>query len=365
VPALARLGHPSEIVSLDAPEKSFLAALPPPIHALGPGRLGYAYAPRLLPWLELNAARFDVVIVHGLWQYHGFAVHRALARPGSPPYFVFPHGMLDPWFKRQYPLKHLKKWFYWWPAERRILRGAAAVLFTCEEERRLARQSFAGSSYRERVVTFGTAAPPDATAGQREAIFSLLPALHGRNYWLFLGRIHPKKGVDLLIDAYAALSAQRITVPPRLVMAGPCADLAYLHALQARAAASCPAGMVFWPGMLAGEVKWGALRGAEAFVLPSHQENFGIAVVEALACGTPVLISDQVNIWQEIAADGAGLVEPDTAKGAFALLSRWHALEIGTRQRMRGAARHAFLQRYEIGAAARSLVAVLLASPAA
>lgn len=358
VPALAALGHASEIACLDRADAPFLPQIPAPVHALGPGRSGYAYAPRLRPWLDASVRRFDVVIVHGLWQYHGLAVHGALAPPGSPPCYIFAHGMLDPWFKRQYPLKHVKKVIYWWLAERRILRGAAAVLFTCEEERRLAPQSFAGSSYRQRVVTFGTAAPPDDAAAQQAAFGSAHPELPGRPFWLFLGRIHPKKGADLLIDAYGRLAASSPGLP-RLVMAGPCAEADYLRALQARAAACCPPDTVCWPGMLTGAVKWGALREAEVFVLPSHQENFGIAVVEALACGTPVLISDQVNIWREIVGDGAGLAEPDTAEGTYRLLQRWHALDAGTARRMRPAAAASFVQRYEIGAVARSLLAVL------
>ena len=115
--------------------------------------------------------------------------------------------------------------------------------------------------------------------------------------------------------------------------------------------------------MLTGDAKWGAFRAAEAFVLPSHQENFGIAVSEALACGTPVLISDQVNIWREVTGDGAGLAEPDTADGTLHLLTRWRALDDGARARMREAARQTFQERFEIGAVARSLVAVLQESP--
>ncbi len=357
VPALAALGHPSEIVSLDAPAAPWLSALPFPIHGLGPVRPGYGYAPRLASWLHEAGSRFDAVIVHGLWQYHGRAVQQAhFAR-----YFIFPHGMLDPWFQRQFPLKHIKKWLYWWFAERRVLHSAAAVLFTCEVERRLAHDSFPASSYREQVVAFGIAAPKDDAAGQRSAFFQAHSELQGVAFWLFLGRIHPKKGVDLLIEAYARLASSQPS-PPRLVIAGPCADAAYLHQLKTRATAICPAGSVLWPGMLAGEVKWGALRAAEAFVLPSHQENFGIAVAEALACGTPVLISDQVNIWREIASDGVGLVEPDTAAGTLQLLSRWQILDAASRRRMRAAAQLSFQQRYEIGAAARSLVTALQAT---
>ena len=76
---------------------------------------------------------FDAVIINGLWQYHSFGAWRAL-RGTATPYYVFPHGMLDPWFKRSFPLKHLKKWLYWPWAEYRVLRDARAVIFTCEAE---------------------------------------------------------------------------------------------------------------------------------------------------------------------------------------------------------------------------------------
>ena len=78
--------------------------------------------------------------------------------------------------------------------------------------------------------------------------------------------------------------------------------------------------------MLRGDPKWGALYGAEAFILPSHQENFGIAVADALSCGAIPLISDKVNIASDVAADGAAIVEPDTLDGTHRLLERFLAL---------------------------------------
>lgn len=362
VPALAvaciALGHPSEIVCLDAPDSPFLAALTAPVHALGPVRRGFGYQPRLLPWLKAAASRFDAVVVHGLWQYPGLAARLAFPPGRAPRRYVFPHGMLDPWFKRQYPRKHLLKSLYWWLLERRLLAGADAVLFTCEEERRLAGQAFPGGARRGRVVAFGSPAPPHQPHEQRAALFAVYPELQYRPFLLFLGRLHPKKGVELLIDAYAARCAAS-SAPPRLVIAGPCADPAYLAALKNRADRLCPEGSVLWTGMLRGDVKWGALRAAEAFVLPSHQENFGIAVVEALSCETPVLLSNQINIHREIALDGAGLVEPDTAAGVAGLLRRWFELTSDARRAMRAAAGRAFETRYEIGAVARSLVTAL------
>jgi glycosyltransferase involved in cell wall biosynthesis len=361
-PELVALGHTSEVATLDRPDEPFLAAFPGPVHALGPAKFGYQYSPKIVPWLRAEAKRFDVVVIHGMWQYHGLAVHRALGRAGDPPYFIFSHGMLDPWFKREYPLKHIKKLFYWWPIERRVLRDATAVLFTCEEERVLARQSFAGYRCREQVVAFGTVGVDGDAAEQREAFYAHVPEMREKPFWLFLGRIHVKKGMDLLIDAYAELakSAEKTgRALPTLVIAGPCADAEYLKQLQERARARCPADSVLWPGMIRGDTKWGALRAAEVFVLPSHQENFGIAVAEALSCGTPVLISDKVNIWREIKADAAGLVENDDLAGTIKLLEAWWSMYEPARARMREAATKSFEQRYAVKSAAQSLANVL------
>jgi glycosyltransferase involved in cell wall biosynthesis len=352
--AMRGLGHTLEVASLDDPADPCVASYPLKVHALGPGRGKYRYGARLLPWLRRHAGDYDVVVVNGLWQYHGLAAWRAL-RGGAVPYVVFTHGMLAPWFKREYPLKHLKKWLYWPWAEYRVLRDAAAVLFTSEEERQQARESFWLYRAREQVVSYGTAAPPADGAALARRFLAAQPALQGRRLLLFLGRIHPKKGCDLLIDAYARVASQ----DPRLhlVMAGP-DEVGWVPRLQARAAQLGIAERITWPGMLQGDAKWGAFHAAEAFVLPSHNENFGIAVAEALGCGLPVLISDQVNIWREIEADGAGLVTTDTAEGTQQLLQRWLALDAPARARMAERARQCFERRYTAQAMCDSLLGV-------
>jgi len=348
-------GQQTTVASLDAPGQAFLEGNPFEAVALGPGSLKYGYSPRLAPWLKAHARDFDAVIVNGIWQYSSFAVWRALH--GSPvPYFVFPHGMLDPYFKRAYPLKHLKKWLYWPWGEYRVLRDARAVLFTCEEERLLARQSFWLYRCNEVVAGYGTAPPPFDAEPARLAFLRRYPNLAGRRLLLFLGRIHEKKGCDLLIDAFAGIAA---TDPAWcLVIAGPCAS-ALERSLRAQVAALGLDERVTWTGMLSGECKWGALYAAEVFALPSHQENFGIAVVESLACGTPVLISDKVNIWREIQSDGAGLVAPDTAQGARELLVTWNALEPSARAAMRTAARASFDSRFDMRAVAAGIFAIV------
>jgi glycosyltransferase involved in cell wall biosynthesis len=311
-------------------------------------------SPRFVPWLQANAATFDAVVVNGLWQFNSYGVWKAL-HGTDRHYFVFPHGMLDPWFKRTYPLKHAKKWLYWPWAEYRVLRDAHAVLFTCEQERQLARESFWLYRCNERVVSLGISRPPGDAAAQREFFLSRFPQCRGQQIVLFLGRIHEKKGCDLLIRAFGKIAAAHPNL--QLVMAGPeQQDAALWRALAAEERIS---DRVVWTGMLAGDAKWGALHAADVFVLPSHQENFGLAVVEALACSVPVLISREVNIWREIVDSGAGLAAPDTVDGTAELLRAWMEKSAAERERMRLAAAQCFTERFEIASATEHLLKVL------
>ena len=351
-----RSSHSVEILTLDPPQTAWGDSVGCSVHRLGPCNLGtYRYSALLRPWLRAHHGQYKAVVVHGLWQHHGLAV-RAELHGTTTPYFVYTHGMLDPWFKHQFPLKHLKKSLYWPWGEYRVLRDARAVLFTCEEERLLARQSFTRYQGREAVVSFGSPGPGDADATvQREAFLQRFPQLRGKRVLLFLGRVHLKKACDLLVSAFAALAH---TDPQlQLVIAGP--DPEGL-APQLRALATGLGGdHITFTCLLDEQLKWGALRAAEVLLLPSHQENFGIAVVEALACAVPVLISDKVNIWREIAADGAGLVAPDTLAGTTQTLQTWLGLTAAQRAAMAQKAQQCFVQRFHMDAAAAKLQQVL------
>ena len=112
--------------------------------------------------------------------------------------------------------------------------------------------------------------------------------------------------------------------------------------------------------MLSGDLKWGALRAADAFVLPSHQENFGIAIAEALASGTPVLISNQVNIWREVVEDGGGFADEDTLEGTTRLLRQWLAVSPHERAEMSTQAQASFTRRFEINRAVDSFLEALV-----
>ena len=350
-------GHRIEVASLDAPGRPWVRDCPIRCHALGPGWLPYGYSPRYVPWLRAHRGDYDVVIVNGIWQYSSFGVWRAL-QGASTPYFVFTHGMLDPWFKRTYPLKHMKKWLYWPWAEYRVLRDATAVMFTCEEERRLARQSFRLYQCNEVVVNYGTAEPTGDPENERRIFAERFPHLADKRCLLFLGRVHVKKGPDLVFKAFAHVLThlpETTTRNVHVVMAGP-NDHAYGRKMTRLVRKLGLAERVTWTGMVTGDSRWGAFRTADAFILPSHQENFGIAVAEALACGVPVLISDQVNIWREIQRDHAGLVETDDLAGTIRLLEAWLNAGPEAWQAMKTRARACFERRFTIQRLAQSLI---------
>jgi len=350
-------GIESEVATIDDPAAPFLAEFPCTVHALGSAKQPW-YNPALSRWLIANRSRFDGVIVHGLHQYTAFAAWRCLrATPTQPatPYAVFPHGMLDPYFKRAHPFKHLKKIIYWHLVESRILRCAQRVLFTTELECDLARQTFNLDACHPLVVAIGAEAPPPNTEDLLLAFYGNCPQLRAERFLLFLGRIDRKKGVDLLLRAFADLAPADPDL--HLVIAGPDPNN-WRAQLEPFIAQFGLTHRIHWPGMLTGDAKWGAFAACEAFVLTSHQENFGVAVVEALASAKPVLITLPINISLEIAADNAGLVEPDTDLGVRKLLEDWLKTSEPERRAMSAAALFTFQRRYDIRKNAATILRV-------
>jgi glycosyltransferase involved in cell wall biosynthesis len=226
--------------------------------------------------------------------------------------------MLDPWFHIGHPFKYLKKRIYWALAERRALLGAQRVLFTTKEEQKLALTSMPSSNYMSEVVPYGIR-PPKKMSFNKEDFYSLFPSAQGKKILLFMSRLHPKKGCDLLLKAF---SKMRNTENVFLIMAGP-DQVAWKKELLLLAERLRINDSVAWPGMLEGELKELTLHFADAFILPSHQENFGISVAEALAREIPVLISTKVNIWREVVESDAGWAAEDTEEGCLHLLNLW------------------------------------------
>jgi glycosyltransferase involved in cell wall biosynthesis len=352
---LINQGHLIELASLDSPDEDYLMHMPIVTHALGPAKGAYAYSTNFQLWLNEHVADYNVVLVQGLWQYCGYATRQACIK-NNVPYYVFTHGMLDPWFKKTYPLKHLKKWLYWPCGEYRVLRDAKQVFFTTEEEKLLARHSFWLYQCNEQVLSYGTAGYQGDKVEQQQLFLQQQPHLKDKSFLLFLSRIHPKKGIDILIKSFAA--QQSLLGETELVIAGP-DQVGWQAELEQLAITLGVAHKITWTGMLSGDLKWGAYHCADAFILPSHQENFGIVVAEALSCNVPVLISNKVNIWREIQAEAAGFVADDTLEGCNALIGQWQQQTELEKNTLRINARQCFLKHFEINQAAQSLILAL------
>ena len=278
-----------------------------------------------------------------------------VARKTDVPYFVYPHGSLDRTLRSVFPLKHVKKAAMWMLAERRILEQASGVFYTSQLEMELAERTFWPYLRTNNgvVLPYCVGEPPDRREEQVAAFRSTYPHLAKDRFCLFLSRVDPKKGCDLLIEAFSEI--QRLQPGLQLVMAGP-QNAAYTSELKRVAAKRGIASKITWAGMLTGDVKWGALRSADVFVLPTHQENFGIAIVEALSCGAPVVITDKTNIAPIIERHSAGIVGTDSAKSTLASLNKWFSLPQTAQDEMRKAARRCFSESFSALENARLLL---------
>ena len=291
--------------------------------------------------IDSLVAQTDVVHVHGLWEEIQHLAAQSAQRH-NVPYVIAPHGMLDPWSLRQ---GRLKKRLYMHLRLRRHLNISAALHFTSDEER----DRTAPLRLRPRAIVEPngidlnefTALPARGTARQR---YNVCPGL----MILFLGRLHPKKGLDLLIPAFARASLPGAT----LVIAGPPDSEAYESELKQLVKHHHLASRVTFTGMLHGLDRLALLADADLMILPSHHENFGIVVAEALACGTPVLVSNQVNIHRDISDAGVGADFPLDVDAIARELKRWGSDETIRRDAATRAAPFA-RNRYDWAAIAR------------
>ncbi len=368
IPELNKYGIVSEVLCLDAANAPFLTNEHFTVHALGSSRGFWKYHPSLYSWLISNLVHYDVILVRGLWLYHSFALTMAIQSlkrkkaESLPKVYVVPHGMLDPWFQRAEgrKWKALRNLVYWHLIEKKVVNSADGLLFTCASELLLARQTFSGYKPKSELnIGYGIQEPPAYDERMLQLLHEKVPAPYTNRYLLFLGRLHEKKGIDLLLEAYRQLLRDSVDLPV-LVIAGPGLNTPYGDKI--RSVVDEDSNLrerVIFTGMLTGVLKWSAIYHAGAFVLPSHQENFGIAVVEALACGKPVLITNQINIYTEIEKGEAGLVAPDTLAGVITMLRAWMQLPEVEKKQLSQKAKDLYRKEFTVESAAQKMIQML------
>jgi glycosyltransferase involved in cell wall biosynthesis len=253
----------------------------------------YCYSPALRPWLRENLGRFDGVVLHGMWMYPNWAAAKECLKR-KVPYACFPHGMLEPWaVYRQSRWKAIKKLSYWHLREQGIFSEAECVFFTTSRERTLAETTFHLGGMHLLLAPYGVdGTRKDVPRPERPEL--LQPP--ERKVALFLGRLHPKKNVELLIEAW---TKSRPSGEWHLVIAGSGKD-SYVRELQKSVARLGLEEQIHFVGFVTGADKSYLLQRASWFLLPSFQENFGVAVLEAITYGCPAVISDQVFIADDL-----------------------------------------------------------------
>jgi glycosyltransferase involved in cell wall biosynthesis len=261
------------------------------------------YSRPLALWLEQNVKNFDLAHIHAVFSHACVAAARA-CRKNVVPYLVRPLGTLDPWSLKQ---KSLRKRLFWHLGVKRMLAEAAAIHYTSAEEKRLVETGLG--------LTGGVVVPNaldlsfiNNQTGRQTGPFDAPQSEIGRSpYVLALSRIHPKKGFELLIESFAALKKSGLFGDWRLVFAGD-GDAGYVDQLKTLARQRELNGDAIFAGWLDGDHKYAALKGASLLAMPSYQENFGISLIEAMACGVPVLVSPHVNLAPDIKRADAGWV---------------------------------------------------------
>ncbi len=257
----------------------------------------FAFTPGFGSWLRAHGSEFDLLHVHALFSYPSTSA-MAFARGAGIPYVVSTIGQLCVWSLQQ---GRRRKRLYLRLLERTNLEGAAALHFTTTAEQDEARQL--GLTAPGLVLPLGVNAPPGLHRPEAA------PPVR----FLFLSRLHPKKRLEVLLEALALVQARAPGAAWQLAIAGD-GEAAYVAALRRRAEDLKVGDRCRWLGFLEGWAKWEALARAHWFVLPSASENFGIAAIEALAAGTPSILSPEVAIAEQIQAAGAGWLAPGQAE---------------------------------------------------
>jgi glycosyltransferase involved in cell wall biosynthesis len=275
--------------------------------------------PALGQFIENELTRFDLVHLHGLWRYPQWVAARTARRFGIP-YIVSPHGMCEPF---ELARKAWKKKLYFNLVERQTLQNAAAIHAITEAERthctqlQFSKSNPLCSTQPIHVIPHGVEMLPFLSPGAiaRHLPPSIATIPSTSPILLFMGRLHPKKGLDLLIPAFAQVLKHHPSA--HLVLAGP--NAGHQGNLERLAESLGVAFRVLFPGMVTGIQKQAMLQRADLFTLPSYSEGFSVAILEALAAAKPVVITKFCYFDEVITAQCGRVVETNVAALAQAL----------------------------------------------
>lgn len=287
------------------------------------GATGWQFSWVMAKTLRGNLKTFDLVHIYAVWNYP-VAATAYYCREYKKPYIICPSGCLYPYTANK---KLWKKWLYYNLIAKRDIKGATVIHYTTEDEAEKC-HSYLGLRNRAVVISNGIDLSEFNDLSSKENLRERHPILKDKKVVLFLSRINWKKGLDILVKAFGMLAKERDDIH-LLIVGGD--EKGYCEKVKGWIKDS---GMRFvdyglrskdygadvkvtFTGMLIGKEKLEAYAGSDIFVLPSYSENFGMAAVEAMACGCPVVVSNKVGIYKEIERNKAGIIIDTTAKSLY------------------------------------------------
>ena len=350
--ALSKQGFKVDMLTSDRKNSNFFKSKKIRIINKGPSMLGqFGLSLKYTLWLLKHRREYDAFIVHGIWMYPSLLARILLKKK----YFTFIHGFLDPFFRLNL-IKKIKKQIYWYLIEKKNLLLSRSVILTSEEEKKLLNNTFVNTSgIKKTVLRYGINQPRFNKTKALKYFYKKFPNLKNERFLLFLGRFHEKKGCDILIKAIKKLSDQNINF--KFLLAGPNSEykkkimnLSDHYGLKTN---------VFWSDMIQNNLKWGAISASIGMVLPSHGENFGVALVESLSCSRPVLTTNKVNIYLEILKFKSGYVSKDEINDYAKILKQFSKLKKNQLLKLNKNANKCFKSNFDLSSKENSLATYL------
>jgi glycosyltransferase involved in cell wall biosynthesis len=293
-----------------------------------------------LNWLIKNKNKYDVFILHGIWDFKNLIARLFIKNK----YYVFLHGTLNPYERKSF-FKYLKKKIYWFLIEKKNLLNAKAVLFTSKEEEKLNNNTFVNTDDLNKLtVDYAIILEKYNQSACSNKLFKTYPFLKNKKYYLFMGRVDPKKGCDILLHSIYLLGDK---FKSNLVFAGDYNNSTGKE-LKRLVAKLDLQEKVFFLGHVVDDIKGGVLINSKAMLLCSHDENFGISLVESLGCGKPVLTTYKVNTYKKILAYKAGYIANDNARSFCRIINKFENLNLKQKRLMSKNARNCFNENFNL-----------------
>lgn len=318
--ALNKIGFKVDIVTHDNKESQFVKIKNTTIHNLGPSLLGdYNLNFKFTKWLIQNRSKYDLFIVEGLWQFNTLAARLFLKKK----YYVFVHGQLDPSYKKFF-FNKIKKFIYWNLIEKKNLKDSKFILLTNKKEKDLLNDTYVNTKgLKKKVVDYGILEPKYDTSKVKKIFYKKFKSLKDKDFYIYLGRFHNKKGCEIIMNAVKYFSLRK--KPINVLMCG--SNNIYKKYLQKISKDLNIEKNIIWSNFLKNDIKLGALLSSKAMLLPSYGENFGVALVEAMACGIPVLTTNKVNIYNYIIENNAGYISSPNNVNFIKIINKFENLK--------------------------------------